>query len=243
MANKKELIGDPMYADNKAYGTDRIGMDGKPVKRLIIEGTAIVTDIPGINGRAYPREIIAREVDRLNKEWVPFGRLGAELNHPRLDAKSEPRDFPIFEQNLWKTCALIEELRMDGNKLYCRMCVIDDDVGPGHKLKRLIESGYVPGYSLRGAGNVIEGADYDTIADDYSLITVDVVGNPSFGDKSTVSSHYEGAGYGRKKATVRSLTESVERARREFVLNRRVREGYGRYNTEALIEAIRSTAL
>ena len=61
----------PGVAQSKIRYEDRIGLDGKPVKRLIIEGYALVCDIAGINGREYPRDIIAREIERLNREAVP----------------------------------------------------------------------------------------------------------------------------------------------------------------------------
>ena len=60
----------PRAAESRFRIEERVGLDGKPVNRLIIEGYAIVCDIAGINGREYPRRIIAREVDRLNREAV-----------------------------------------------------------------------------------------------------------------------------------------------------------------------------
>ena len=95
----------PMFEASNVRMEDRMGLDGKPVKRLIIEGYALVCDIAGINGREYPSSIISREVERLNREAVPFGRLAAELNHPRLDEEGNSRDYPICEMDLSKLCA------------------------------------------------------------------------------------------------------------------------------------------
>ena len=240
MADKKlvQILGDIHSKDNKVYSADRLGLDGILHKRLIIEGTAILTDIPGINGRSYPKWIIEREVNRLNKEWVPFGRLAGELNHPRLDDENNPKDYPIFEMNMSKICALIEELRLDGNKLYCRMVVVEGDHGAGDKLAALLRTGYVPGYSLRGAGGVIEGNDYDTIDTDYTLITIDVVGNPSFGKDAIISYHFESNNT--KTGQKQTLLESIQTtARKELVLNRTLSYSYHRYNKDVLMSVLK----
>jgi len=66
----------PMYEE--AYD-----LSGNKTKKLKIYGTAIVCDIPGINGRAYPKSILGPEVARFNEKFIDRGRGVAELNHPR----------------------------------------------------------------------------------------------------------------------------------------------------------------
>ena len=217
---------------------ERVGLDGKMVKRLIIEGTAIVCGTVGINGREYPREIIAREVDRLNRDFVAYGRLAAELNHPRLDDEGRPRDYPIFEMNLKKTCAVIEDLHMEGDNLKCRM-VVAEDTDAGHDLAGLIKIGYHPGYSLRGAGDTVRKIDpntreeFERIADNYTMITVDVVGNPSFGQSAIFNARRESV---ERNTPVSVLTESINTLRREVAYNRSlISTGYRTYNRESLI--------
>lgn len=234
----QQLVSIPSTADSRVYMDDRLDIAGNKVKRLIIEGTAIVCDEPGINGRAYPREIIAREVDKLNKTKVSKGRLAAELNHPRLDAEANPKDYPIFEMNLQKTCAVVEELRMDGNKLYCRM-VVAEETDAGHNLAGLLKVGYVPGYSLRGAGSTIPCGDHEVIDDDYVMITVDVVGNPSFDDKALITHHFEANNC--PKMSHKALVECINNYGREVVVNRNAnfKCGYNKFSASALCEAIR----
>ena len=55
----------------------RIGLDGKPRKRIILNGVCLVCDTIGINGRKYPLPIIRREVEYLVRTKVPYGRLAA----------------------------------------------------------------------------------------------------------------------------------------------------------------------
>lgn len=223
----------PGMAHSSVRIEERLGLDGKPVKRLIIEGYAIVCDISGINGREYPRAIIAREVDRLNREAVPYGRLAAELNHPRLDPDGNSRDYPICEMDLSKLCAVVEELRMEGDKVFCRM-VVAEDTDAGHNLAGAINAGYRPGYSIRGAGETMPKGDHEVVTEDYTLITIDVVGNPSFGKAAIVTSHVESAG--ERAGRVKAITESINTLGREVAHNRKLRDlGYRQYELDAFI--------
>lgn len=223
----------PGVAQSKIRYEDRIGLDGKPVKRLIIEGYALVCDIAGINGREYPRDIIAREIERLNRESVPYGRLAAELNHPRLDPEGNSRDYPICELDISKMCAVVEELRMEGNKVYCRM-VVAEDMSAGHDLAGALKVGFHPGYSIRGAGDTIPKGDHEVITDNYTLITIDVVGNPSFGKAAIVSSRYEGQ---EMPKSLKVLTESANNLRREVALNHKLRDmGYRQFESAGFMQ-------
>ena len=213
---------------------ERVGLDGKPVKRLIIEGYALVCDVSGINGREYPSEIIAREVARLNREAVPYGRLAAELNHPRLDQDGNSRDYPICEMDLSKLCAVVEELRMEGNKVWCRM-VVAEDTDAGHNLAGAIKAGYRPGYSIRGAGETVPKGDHEVVTGEYTLITIDVVGNPSFGKAAIVTAKTESVGEHKKK--MRAITESIETLGREVAYNRELRDlGYREFDVGAFVQ-------
>ena len=222
------------YSLAKPVYETQVDLSGKPVKKLKIYGTAIVSDIAGINGRSYPKKILEAEVKRFKEKFIKRGRGVAELNHPRLSADGDGKDYSVFEINLMKACAVIEELEFKGANMYCKMAVVDKHPA-GEALKALIEAGYVPGYSLRGAGSVKDtGRGFLEITDDYRLITIDVVGNPSFDDKALISSMYESI----KGNKVQMLTESVEMANREFLLNcdrsAKMRIGQKQFNRTAL---------
>ena len=238
VTNSMGIFETPVFEGSSSYMAERVGLDGKMVKRLIIEGTAIVCGTVGINGREYPRAIIEREVDRLNRDFVAYGRLAAELNHPRLDDEGRPRDYPIFEMNLKKTCAVIEDLHMERDNLKCRM-VVAEDTDAGHDLAGLIKIGYHPGYSLRGAGDTVRKIDpntreeFERIADNYTMITIDVVGNPSFGQSAIFNARRESV---ERNTPVSVLTESINTLRREVAYNRSlISTGYRTYNRESLI--------
>lgn len=214
--------------------TERLGLDGRPHRRLIIEGKCLVCDTLGINGRKYPKPIMAREVERLRRTKLPAGRLAAELNHPRLNQKNIPLDYSIMEQNLWKTCAVIEDLWMDGDVIYCRM-VVAEGTPAGDCLAGLIRTGYHPGFSIRGAGTAhpINEVGDSEVDEDYELITVDVVGNPSYGDEAIFNSYMEAVS---KKENYGILLESVGNFRRE--VRRNIKIGFGKYDRRALVESL-----
>jgi hypothetical protein len=218
---------------------DAFDLTGKKVKRLKVEGTAIVADIPGINGRSYPLRILQEEVNRFNEKFVSVGRAAAELNHPRLTKEGEGKDYSVFEMNLMKTCALIETLRFDGKNLYCKMVIVEDHPA-GQAIASLIKAGYVPGYSLRGAGSVVDtGMGFFEVADDYRLITIDIVGNPSFDDKALIKPKYEAI-----QSTPSSiLMESVNIATQEILYNRDVKVGFKKYDTIALESSLNAIKL
>jgi len=230
--DNNEFIVKPIYESE-------MNLAGKKVKKLKIQGTAIVCDVTGINGRAYPKSILEAEVNRFVSKYIARGRGAGELNHPRLTADGEGKDYSVFEMNLSKTCALIEELRFNGNELFCKMRVCDQHPA-GAMLKALIDDGYVPGFSLRGAGSVIETATGSMeITRDYRLITIDVVGNPSFDDKALITPVYEAM----KGGKISVLTEAVNYEQQAFIMNNplpKIRLGRKKFDRKGLVNMFES---
>lgn len=243
-----QLYGDAIFEGSNASLVDRKDVFGNPVKRLIIEGTAIQCDIPGINNRSYPKRIIEREMKRLLKDYVVLGRLGASLNHPRLGADGTAKDYPIFEMDLMSICALIEDLYMEGNDLKVRMVVMEETKA-GRQLAALIRGGYHPGFSLRGAGSTINVGDHEEIADDYTMITIDVVGNPSFGQPAIFTARQESVSangvaivesVNGPRPLVESVTDVMARYGKEIRHNyANLVTGFGRYSRDGVVSALR----
>lgn len=231
-----------------------IGLDGKPSKILKVHGNAVICEKVGINGRLYPRRIMGREVNKFVKNRIMQARSGAELNHPRIDKDGNGVDGSIFEINYMKTCALIEELKLVGDIVKIKYRITRSLNGglttPGDILGNLIDHGLKPGCSLRGAGSATKHPKgYQEVADDYNLITVDIVGNPSFDTDAMLDVAYESV----QKQTI--LMESIvrndqllilESATAEFKhqLNRSARmnliESKNNYRTKALMEYLQT---
>jgi len=180
----------PMYESE-------IGLDGNPTKVLKVYGVAVVCDKVGINNRLYTSELIGREAVRFTNERIKQFRSSAELNHPRIDEKGQGKDGSIFVINLLKVCALIEKLELNGKNLDIVYRVTKSRNGllttPGDILANLIDNGMKPGCSLRGAGSAMKRNGYEEVSPDYRLITVDIVGNPSFDVDAMLDIAYESA--------------------------------------------------
>ena len=122
---------------------------------------------------------------------------------------------------------------MEGNKVYCRM-VVAEDMDAGHNLAGALKAGYHPGYSIRGAGDTIPKGDHEVITDNYTLITIDVVGNPSFGKSAIVNSRYESQAMPKN---MKALTESANNLRREVAVNHRLRDlGYRQFEVSGFMQ-------
>ena len=76
--------------------------DGK--KGLFIEGIFMQGDIKNRNGRVYPKEVLAKEVKRYNKEYIDKKRAYGELGHPQG---------PTI--NLERVSHMITQLQQDGS--------------------------------------------------------------------------------------------------------------------------------
>lgn len=221
-------------------------LSGDIEKRLKLYGTAIVCDRPGINGRSYPSRILKREMNRYAKKYINGGRSFAELNHPRLTAEGEGRDYSVFEINLLKACCMIEQLTFEGSDMKCKMKVVEKHPA-GQALKALVDDGLRPGYSLRGAGSVVEtGRGYFEVDEDYRMITIDVVGNPSFDDDAIIDSLYESIKGGKLNVLTESVQIALNNASDEFVnaigvaARQNIIAGRKQYNKVALESYCRS---
>jgi hypothetical protein len=132
-------------------------------KNLKIKGPFMGAEIKNRNGRIYPRELLEREVARFTMEKIDKKRAMGELDHP-----------PVPQLNLDRVSHLIESLEMEGNKVIGVAKILDTPMG--NIAKSLIESGVNLGTSSRGIGT-LKG---NTVNPDFKLLTVDIVGDPSY---------------------------------------------------------------
>ena len=89
----------------------------KGEKRLKLEGTAILCEVEGINGRIYSTRHMGEQVRLFNKNYIEtFNSLG-ELNHPAVTSEGEHILLPVTEINRQTACHLIETLWMFGDEM------------------------------------------------------------------------------------------------------------------------------
>ena len=140
-------------------------------KSLYIEGVFLQSNLQNRNGRVYPREIMAKEVDRYMQEQVNTKRAYGELGHP---------DGPNI--NLDRVSHMITSLREDGDNWIGKAKILDTPMG--NIAASLIKEGAGLGVSSRGLGSLKENKDgINEVQDDFMLATAaDIVADPSAPD-------------------------------------------------------------
>jgi len=150
--------------------------EGQRSKDLYIVGIFSTAEAENNNKRKYPREILERELKKVN-EKVANRYLWGELGHP-----------PSPEINPERIAILVEGLEWKGNNVYGKAKILDTPMG---KIARtLVKEGKL-GISSRGLGTV---NDDGYVNEDYKLICYDLVTDPS-NHPSWVNGIYEGESF------------------------------------------------
>jgi len=139
--------------------------DGK--KDHYIKGIFLQTEQQNRNGRFYPLQIMEKEVNRYNDQYIKQGRAVGELGHP---------DGPTV--NLDRVSHKIVELVRDGNDFIGKAKILDTPMGA--IAKSLLNDGVKLGVSSRGIGSLEEKNGIKYVKDDFMLATAaDIVADPS----------------------------------------------------------------
>ncbi len=147
--------------------------EGKDGKSMYIAGIFSTAEMENNNKRKYGREILEREVTKV-QEKIGKNCLWGELGHP-----------PNPEVNPDKIALKIENLDWKGNNVYGKAKLLDTPMG--QIAKTLVKEGSM-GISSRGLGTV---GDDGYVNEDFHLITYDLVTDPS-NKPSWVNGIYEG---------------------------------------------------
>jgi len=149
--------------DSSNFETEFLTEGGTGRKSLFIKGPFIVAEQKNKNGRVYSADLCEREVKKFINEKVSKNMAGGELNHPQSP-----------EVNPERISHYITELERVGNIWVGKAKVSSAPMGK--IVQSLIEDGYKLGVSTRGLGTVKPDG---MVNEDFRMITVDVVGNPS----------------------------------------------------------------
>ena len=142
------------------------GANGK--KALHIEGVFMQADIKNKNGRKYPREILEKEVNRYNKEYIAKNRAYGELGHPQG---------PTI--NLERVSHMITQLQPDGSNFVGKAKIMTE-TPYGKIVESLINEGAQLGVSSRGMGSLKQVGNTNEVQKDFYLATAaDIVADPS----------------------------------------------------------------
>ena len=140
-------------------------------KKLYIEGVFLQGNIKNRNGRMYPVETLAKEVNRYNEAFVEKGRALGELGHP---------DGPTV--NLDRVSHKITSLVQEGDNFRGKAQLLNTPMGK--IASSLLDEGVMLGVSSRGIGSLKEDRDgCKVVGEDFMLATAaDIVADPSAPD-------------------------------------------------------------
>jgi hypothetical protein len=189
-------------------------------KNFYIEGIFMQGGIQNKNGRVYPVDVLAKEVDRYRNAYIDTNRAYGELGHP-----AGPNI------NLERVSHMIKDLRQEGNNFIGKAKIMDTPYGK--IVKDLMKEGANLGVSSRGMGTLTKRNGIMEVGNDFYLATAaDIVADPSA-----------------PQAFVRGIMEGKEWIWENGVLQEReiaairdqIEEGYGttRNKEEVMIEAFK----
>ena len=136
-------------------------------KEMFIEGIFMQAETKNRNGRVYPFDVLNKEVERYNRDYVNKNRAFGELGHP---------DSPTI--NLDRVSHMITKLYPDGNNIMGKAKIMDTP--NGKIVKSLLDGGASLGVSTRGVGSLKPHNGYQLVQDDFHLATAaDIVADPS----------------------------------------------------------------
>ena len=182
-------------------------------KKLYIEGVFLQGDIKNRNGRMYPVQTLAREVDRYNESFVQKGRALGELGHP---------EGPTV--NLDRVSYKITSLVREGNNFKGKAQLLSTPMGK--IASSLIDEGVQLGVSSRGVGSLREDrTGCKVVGEDFQLATAaDIVADPSAPD-AFVNGIMEGREWVWEGGSLREqLAERTEKRINTLVTQKRLEE-------------------
>lgn len=139
-------------------------------KNHFITGIFMQAEKQNRNGRVYPMNVLAKEADRYNKEYVQKNRAFGELGHPENP-----------QINLDRVSHMITKLYPDGTNFIGKAKILDTP--NGKIVKSLLDGGASLGVSTRGVGSLRPHNGYQQVQDDFKLATAaDIVADPSAPD-------------------------------------------------------------
>jgi len=158
-----------LLRDFFSFGELQILTEAKGSSPMRVRGLFQEAEKPNGNRRVYARNLMEREVGRL-QDVITERRLVGELDHPQSEVVS-----------LSNASHLITGLEMDGNRVIGEAEVLNTPAGK--VLQELMRAGVKVGISSRGTGSltaVHEGGDqHFVVGENLKMITWDMVSDPS----------------------------------------------------------------
>ena len=157
------LFNDIFYSE----GSFKILTEAKQADGSIMKIMAPFTqcDSENANGRIYSKDIMQREVDRVQAD-ISDGRMLGSADHPKSGSTE-----------LDKVSHIVNKLEIDEKgQGWASLSILDTT--SGKNLKTILKSGGTLGLSTRGFGTFDEKTK--KVKEDYRLSGLDIVSNPSY---------------------------------------------------------------
>lgn len=135
-------------------------------KDLFIEGVFATAERKNKNGRIYPSSVLEREVNTFVESQIKNKTSTGELNHPETATVNPDR-----------VSHLVTSMTKEGNDFIGKAKILNTPTG--NIVKGLIEGGVRLGVSTRGLGSLTKKEEVSYVNEDFKLVTVDIVANPS----------------------------------------------------------------
>ena len=207
------------FSDDVEYITEQ-REDGK--KNYKLKGIFLQSEIKNRNGRVYPFEVLNKEVDRYNKEFIEKNRAYGELGHP---------EGPTV--NLDKVSHMVTSLVPDGKNFIGEAKVMSTPMG--EIVKNIMDDGGKLAVSSRGMGSLSKknGANY--VNDDFYLATAaDIVADPS-----APNAFVEGIMEGKEWVWNNGLLQEQEVAELKDEMERNIRSKNANYQALAFAKFLK----
>ena len=208
------------FSDDVEYITEQ-NDDGK--KNYKLKGVFLQAEIKNRNGRVYPMEVLEKEVQRYNEEFIEQNRAYGELGHP---------DGPTV--NLDKVSHMVTSLEVDGKNFIGEAKVMSTPMG--NIVKNIMDDGGKLAVSSRGMGSLSKrnGANY--VNDDFYLATAaDIVADPS-----APNAFVEGIMEGKEWVWNNGLLQEQEVAELKDEMERNIRSRKANYQALAFAKFLKN---
>ena len=208
-----EQIQDVQYLKEE----DEKGKSNYKIKGIFLQG-----NIKNRNGRVYPVEVLEKEVNRYNKEFVDENRAYGELGHP---------DGPTV--NLERVSHMVTSLKRDGDNFIGEAKIMSTPMGK--IVENIMDDGGKLAVSSRGMGSLEQRKGANYVKDDFYLATAaDIVADPS-----APQAFVEGIMEGREWVWNNGILKEVEIAEIQEDIERNIRSKNAKYQALAFAKFLK----
>lgn len=157
-----------LISESSSFNTKTKILENNNKKQYFLEGIMMQAEVINKNNRLYPLETLEREVARYKKEYINENRAYGSTDHPD--------DLVVL---LKDASHIVTQLEQNGDNFIGKIKILSNP--NGNFIKNFIDDGVQLAVSSRGVGSIRfdEDRNCDIVEDDFNLICIDIVADPS----------------------------------------------------------------